>query len=49
MTQTWVVDSNCFIHLGSMAPDTFIKDLTKILNKSNQTLFVTPGVHDEIA
>ena len=48
MTQTWVVDSNCFIHLGSMAPDTFIKDLTKILNKSNQTLFVTPGVHDEI-
>ena len=48
MTQIWVVDSNCFIHLGSMAPDTFIKDLTKILNKSNQTLFVTPGVHDEI-
>ena len=48
MTQTWVVDSNCFIHLGSMAPDTFIKDLKKILQKSNQMLFVTPGVHDEI-
>ena len=48
MTQTWVVDSNCFIHLGSMAPDTFIKDLKKILQKSNQMIFVTPGVHDEI-
>ena len=48
MTQTWVVDSNCFIHLGSMAPDTFVKDLAKILNKSNQMLYVTPGVHDEI-
>ena len=48
MTQNWVVDSNCFIHLGSMASDTFIKDLKKILQKSNQMLFVTPGVHDEI-
>jgi len=48
MTQTWVVDSNCFIHLGSMAPETFVKDITKIFNKYNQMLFVTPGVHDEI-
>lgn len=31
-----------------MASDTFIKDLKKILQKSNQMLFVTPGVHDEI-
>jgi len=48
MTQTWVIDSNCFIHLGSMAPDTFVKDTAKILKKNGQRLFVTPGVHDEI-
>ena len=48
MTQTWVVDSNCFIHLGSMAPDTFVKDTAKILKNNNQMLFVTSGVHDEI-
>ena len=48
MTQTWVVDSNCFIHLGSMAPETFVKDTAKILKKNGQMLFVTPGVHDEI-
>lgn len=48
MTQTWVVDSNCFIHLGSMAPDSFVKDTSKILKKNHQALIVTPGVHDEI-
>lgn len=48
MTQTWVVDSNCFIHLGSMAPDSFVKDAAKILKTNNQMLFVTSGVHDEI-
>ena len=48
MTQTWVVDSNCFIHLGSMAPDTFVKDAAKFLKINNQMLFVTSGVHDEI-
>ena len=48
MTQTWVVDSNCFIHLGSMAPDSFVKDTSKILKKNHQDLIVTPGVHDEI-
>ena len=48
MTQTWVVDSNCFIHLGSMAPDSFVKDAAKILQINNQMLFVTSGVHDEI-
>jgi len=31
-----------------MAPETFVKDITKIFNKYNQMLFVTPGVHDEI-
>ena len=48
MTQTWVVDSNCFIHLGSMAPNSFVKDATKILKNNSQMLYVTPGVHDEI-
>ena len=48
MTQTWVVDSNCFIHLGSMAPNSFVKDATKILKSNSQMLYVTPGVHDEI-
>ena len=48
MTQTWVVDSNCFIHLGSMAPNSFVKDATKILKSNAQMLYVTPGVHDEI-
>ena len=47
MTQTWVVDSNCFIHLGSMAPETFITDISTVLN-NGQMLFVTPGVHNEI-
>ena len=46
MAQTWVVDSNCFIHLGSMAPDSFVRDLGKIL--THEGLFVTPGVHDEV-
>ena len=31
-----------------MAPETFVRDTTKVLKNSNQELFVTPGVHDEI-
>jgi hypothetical protein len=46
MTQTWVVDSNCFIHLGSMAPDSFVRDIGKIL--PSEGMYVTPGVHDEV-
>jgi rRNA maturation endonuclease Nob1/tetratricopeptide (TPR) repeat protein len=46
MAQTWVVDSNCFIHLGSMAPDSFAKDLGKILSQDG--MYVTPGVHEEV-
>lgn len=46
MTQTWVVDSNCFIHLGSMAPDSFVRDISKIL--PSEGMYVTPGVHDEV-
>tara|TARA_B100000767_G_scaffold265720_1_gene282125 strand:+ start:2330 stop:4177 length:1848 start_codon:yes stop_codon:yes gene_type:complete len=31
-----------------MAPNSFVKDATKILKNNSQTLFVTPGVHEEI-
>ena len=48
MSQTWIIDSNCFIHLGSMAPDTFMRDLKKVISGQKQSLFVTSGVHDEI-
>ena len=48
MASHWVVDSNCFIHLGSMARDGFLSDLNDILRKESTSLHVTPGVHDEI-
>ena len=45
MSTTWVVDSNCFIHLGSMAQDNLLEDLKKSIP---QGLYVTPGVHNEV-
>ena len=48
MAHVWVVDSNCFIHIGSMAPEGFIDDLKKILQNESTSLHVTPGVHDEV-
>ncbi|MBT7244756.1 MAG: hypothetical protein HN874_04830 [Euryarchaeota archaeon] len=48
MSNVWVVDSNCFIHVGSMAPDNFLKDLSGILESGDSALYVTPGVHDEV-
>ncbi len=48
MASVWVVDSNCFIHVGSMAPNGFLADLKKILEAENSSLYVTPGVHGEI-
>ena len=45
MSTTWVVDSNCFIHLGSMAQDNLLEDLKKSIP---QGLYVTPGVHKEV-
>lgn len=45
MATTWVVDSNCFIHMGSMAQDNLIEDLSKSIPEG---IFVTPGVHQEI-
>jgi len=48
MANVWVVDSNCFIHIGSMAPEGFINDLKNILANESASLYVTPGVHDEV-
>ena len=48
MAKLWVVDSNCFIHIGSMAPDTFVKDISNVLESLGTGLHVTPGVHDEV-
>ncbi|MEE2747770.1 MAG: hypothetical protein VX473_04815 [Candidatus Thermoplasmatota archaeon] len=48
MAHVWVVDSNCFIHIGSMAPEGFIDDLKRILTNEDTSLHVTPGVHDEV-
>ena len=40
----YVVDSNCFIHMGGMASTTILNDLKSALG----TMHVTKGVHDEI-
>ncbi|MEL0100752.1 MAG: hypothetical protein VW862_03505 [Euryarchaeota archaeon] len=48
MTNLWVVDSNCFIHLGSMAPEGFLSDIKDIFNKQSSGIYVTPGVHGEV-
>ena len=48
MADVWVVDSNCFIHVGSMAPNGFLSDLKNILTNDDSALYVTPGVHGEI-
>ena len=45
MATTWVVDSNCFIHMGSMAQDGLVEDLSKTIPEG---IFVTPGVHNEV-
>ena len=41
---TYVVDSNCFIHMGAMGATTLLKDLKSGL----KTMHVTNGVHGEI-
>ena len=48
MAHVWVIDSNCFIHIGSMAPEGFIDDIKKILDNESTSLHVTPGVHQEV-
>ena len=41
---TYVVDSNCFIHMGAMGATTLLNDLKSCL----KTMHVTDGVHGEI-
>ena len=48
MANVWVVDSNCFNHVGSMAREGFLNDVEKVLESENSGLYVTPGVHGEI-
>ena len=48
MSHTWVIDSNCFIHLGSFAADRFLKDIKGMAHGGKHTFCVTPGVHDEV-
>ena len=47
MGSVWVVDSNCFIHLGQKAEDGFVDDLSAMLRGSR--LLITPGVEQEVA
>ena len=47
MGSVWVVDSNCFIHLGQKAEDGFVEDLQAVLR--GRQLLITPGVEQEVA
>ena len=47
MRTAWVVDSNCFIHLGQKADDRFVADLRAALEGGK--LLITPGVEQEVA
>jgi len=47
MSQAWVVDSNCFIHLGQKGKEKVVEDLKSALNGAK--LLITPGVKDEVA
>ena len=41
---TYVIDSNCFIHMGGMASTSILDDLKSAM----KTMHVTKGVHGEI-
>ena len=43
-----MIDSNCLIHLGSMAPDRFFNDFAALKNSGRHQFYVTPGVHSEV-
>ena len=47
MGSAWVVDSNCFIHLGQKGEDEVLDDLTSALGGGK--MLITPGVEDEVA
>jgi len=48
MVDAWVVDSNCFIHMGQKAQPSLLNDLRSALGP-NGVIHVTPGVHREVA
>ena len=47
-SNTWVVDSNAFIHLGNLAGEELASDLAKCLKGDGGRIHVTSGVHGEI-
>jgi rRNA maturation endonuclease Nob1 len=48
MSHTWVIDSNCFIHLGSFATNKFLQSFAALKNTGRHVFYVTPGVHQEV-
>ena len=44
----WIVDSNAFIHLGSIASEEAIESLKGSLSEHGGAIHVTSGVHDEV-
>lgn len=49
LPSAWVIDSNCFIHMGRHGGEYLGKDLVSVLRKMSASLHVTPGVHSEVA
>ena len=48
LPSAWVVDSNCFIHMGRYGCDKLQSDMESVLKKISSDLYVTPGVHKEV-
>ena len=48
LPSAWVVDSNCFIHMGRYGFDKLQSDMESVLKKISSDLYVTPGVHKEV-
>ena len=44
----WIVDSNAFIHLGSIASEDAIESMGSALAPHGGVMHVTSGVHDEV-
>ena len=49
LPSAWVIDSNCFIHMGRYGGEHLGKDLVSVLRKMPASLHVTPEVHSEVA
>ena len=48
MVSAWVIDSNCFIHMGQVGDQKLKQDLEQAFKNSFSSAWVTPGVHDEV-